>query len=91
MLSPVVRHDPALVYVPNSLSNTVDVISQRTLKIIRRFPVATRPQHVVPSYDLKTLYVTSDLGNSLQPIDPLTGDRWPGDPGRRSLQPLLHP
>jgi DNA-binding beta-propeller fold protein YncE len=73
MLSPVVRHDPALVYVPNSLSNTVDVISQRTFKIIRQFPVATRPQHVVPSYDLKRLYVTSDLGNSLQPIDPLTG------------------
>lgn len=72
-LSPVVRHDPALVYVPNSLSNTVDVISQRTLKIIRRFKVANRPQHVVPSYDLRTLYVASDLGNSLQPVNPRTG------------------
>ncbi len=37
-LSPVVRGDPALVYVPNSLSNTVDVISQRTLKIVAAFP-----------------------------------------------------
>ena len=74
-LSRVVRRDPALVYVPNSLSNTVDVISQRTLRIIRRFHVERRPQHVVPSYDLKTLYVTSDLGNSLQPINPLTGKR----------------
>ena len=74
-LSRVVRRDPALVYVPNSLSNTVDVISQRTLRIIRTFPVKTRPQHVVPSYDLKTLYATSDLGNSLQPINPLTGKR----------------
>ena len=73
LLSRVVRHDPALVYVPNSLSGTVDVISQRTLRIIRSFPVARRPQHVVPSYDLKTPYVVSDLGNSLQPIDPLTG------------------
>src|SRR5437868_6357208 len=27
LLSPVVRHDPARVYVPNSESNTVDVIS----------------------------------------------------------------
>jgi YVTN family beta-propeller protein len=71
--NPVVRRDPALVYVPNSLSNTVDVIDQRTYKIIRSFPVARRPQHVVPSYDLKTLYVASDLGNSLRPIDPLTG------------------
>ena len=74
-LSPVVRRDRALVYVPNSQSDTVDVISQRTLKIIRSFHVATRPQHVVPSYDLKTLYVASDLGNSLQAIDPSTGRR----------------
>ena len=72
-LSQVVRSDPALVYVPNSLSNTVDVINQRTLKIVRRFRVGRRPQHVVPSYDLRRLYVTSDLGNSLQAIDPRTG------------------
>ena len=72
-ISPVARLDPALVYVPNSLSNTVDVIDQKTFKIIRRFPVGRRPQHVTPSYDLKTLYVDSDLGNSLQAIDPATG------------------
>jgi YVTN family beta-propeller protein len=71
--SPAVRGDPGLVYVPNSLSNTVEVIDQRTLKIIRRFPVKRRPQHVIPSYDLKTLYVASDLGNSLQKINPATG------------------
>jgi YVTN family beta-propeller protein len=71
--SPAVRSDPALVYVPNSLSNTVDVIDQQTFKIVRTFPVKGRPQHVVPSYDLKTLYAASDLGNSLQPIDPATG------------------
>jgi YVTN family beta-propeller protein len=71
--SSVVRNDPALVYVPNSLSNTVDVIDQQTLKIIRSFPVKTRPEHVVPAYDFKTLYAVSDLGNSLQPIDPVRG------------------
>jgi YVTN family beta-propeller protein len=71
--SPAVRADPALVYVPNSLSDTVDVIDQQTLRVIRSFPVKARPQHVVPSYDLKTLYAVSDLGNSLQPIDPTTG------------------
>jgi YVTN family beta-propeller protein len=49
------------------------VIDQSTLKIIRTFRVGRRPQHVVPSYDLKTLYVASDLGSSLQPIDPTTG------------------
>ncbi len=72
-ISPVAQGDPALVYVPNSLSNTVDVISQKTYRIIGHFRVGRRPQHVTPSYDLKTLFVDSDLGNSLQAIDPATG------------------
>ncbi len=77
-LSPTVRGDPPLVYVPNSASNTVDVISQRTLKIVEQFPVGALPQHVTPSYDLRTLYVDNDLGNSLTPINPRTGQ--PGKP-----------
>ena len=36
------------------------------------------PQHVTPSYDLRTLYVDNDVGNSLTPIDPQTGR--PGRP-----------
>ena len=72
-LSPVVRGDPALVYVPNSLSDTVDVISQKTLKVIRQFPTGALPQHVTPAYDLKTLYVDNDAGNSLTPVNPRTG------------------
>jgi DNA-binding beta-propeller fold protein YncE len=78
LLSPVVRHDPALVYVPNSKSNTVDVISQRTFKIVEHFAVGALPQHVTPSWDLRTLYVTNDLSNSLTPIDPRTAR--PGKP-----------
>jgi YVTN family beta-propeller protein len=78
LLSPVVRHDPALVYVPNSKSNTVDVISQKTFKVVEHFPVGALPQHVTPSWDLRTLYVTNDLSNSLTPIDPRTGR--PGKP-----------
>jgi YVTN family beta-propeller protein len=77
-LSPAVRGDPALVYVPNSVSNTVDVISQRTLKVIASFPTGALPQHVTPSYDLQTLYVDNDLGNTLTPINPRTGQ--PGTP-----------
>jgi DNA-binding beta-propeller fold protein YncE len=72
-LSPVVRKALPYVYVPNSDSNTVDVIDQRTFKIVRHFAVGALPQHIVPAYDLKTLYVTNDLGNSLTPIDPNTG------------------
>ncbi|MDX6487028.1 MAG: hypothetical protein QOF43_2181, partial [Gaiellaceae bacterium] len=54
-----------LVYVPNSNSNTVDVIDQRTFKIVEHFAVGALPQHVVPAWDLKTLYVTNDEGNTL--------------------------
>jgi YVTN family beta-propeller protein len=77
-LSPVVRGDPALVYVPNSMSNTVTVISQQTLQIVATFPTGQLPQHVTPSWDLKTLYVNNDLGNTLTPVDPRTGQ--PGRP-----------
>ena len=77
-LSSAVAGDPALVYVPNSMSNTVDVISQRTFKIVEQFPTGELPQHVTPAYNLKTLYVDNDLGNSLTPIDPRTGK--PGTP-----------
>jgi YVTN family beta-propeller protein len=72
-LSRVVRDFPARVYVPNSGSNTVDVISQRTYRVVDHFAVGSEPQHVTPSYDLKRLWVTNDQGNSLTPIDPRTG------------------
>jgi DNA-binding beta-propeller fold protein YncE len=71
--SPAVTGDPAIVYVPNSLSDTVTEISQRTLKVIRQFPTGALPQHVTPSWNLRTLYVDNDEGNSLTPIDPRTG------------------
>jgi YVTN family beta-propeller protein len=66
------------VYVPNSESDTVDVIDPRTYKVIRHFAVGGLPQHVVPSWDLKTLWVNNNQGNSLTPIDPRTGR--PGRP-----------
>jgi DNA-binding beta-propeller fold protein YncE len=77
-LSPVVRGFRPLIYVPNSDSATVDEIDPRTSKVVRHFAVGALPQHVVPSYDLKTLWVTNDLGNSLTPVDPRTGR--PGKP-----------
>jgi DNA-binding beta-propeller fold protein YncE len=77
-LAASVRGDPARVYVPNSDSNSVDVISQRTGRIIEHFATGALPQHVTPSWDLKTLWVTNDEGNSLTPIDPRTSA--PGRP-----------
>jgi YVTN family beta-propeller protein len=72
-LSPVVKDMPSFVYVPNSDSNTVSVIDPATYQVIRTVPVGEQPQHVVPSWDLKTLWVNNDVGNSLTPIDPATG------------------
>jgi YVTN family beta-propeller protein len=80
LLSPVVRRDPPRVYVPDSTSDTVDVIDQRSARVIARFAVGAQPQHVTPAWDLRTLWVTNDLGNSLTPIDPRTGR--PGRPVR---------
>jgi DNA-binding beta-propeller fold protein YncE len=73
LLAPEARRARALVYVPNSASSTVDVISQRTGRVIDHFAVGRLPQHITPSWDLKTLWVTNDQGNSLTPIDPRTG------------------
>jgi YVTN family beta-propeller protein len=72
-LSPTVRNDRPLIYVPNSDGDTVSEIDPRTFKVVRTFVTGANPQHVVPSYDLKTLWVTNDKGNSLTPIDPRTG------------------
>jgi YVTN family beta-propeller protein len=72
-LSPVVRNDPPRVYVPNNGSDTVSVIDPATFKVIQTVPVAHSPEHVVPSWDLRTLWVNSDQGNALTPIDAATG------------------
>jgi YVTN family beta-propeller protein len=73
MLSPAVRADRPLVYVPNLGDGTVSVIDQSTLAVIDTLPVGREPQHVVPSWDLRTLWVNNTAGNSLSGIDPTTG------------------
>jgi len=77
-LSPTAKRAKSLVYVPNSQADTVQVIDPRTFTLIETYPTGQQPQHVVPSWDLKTLWVNDDLGNDLVPIDPMTGK-----PGRR--------
>jgi DNA-binding beta-propeller fold protein YncE len=72
-LSPVARRARSLIYVPESLSDYVDVIDPTTYRVIDRYRTGSRPQHVVPSWDQRTLYATNNLGNSLTPIDPTTG------------------
>ena len=62
-----------LVYVPNTVSDTVSVIDPTTFTVVDTLPVGREPQHVVPSWDLKTLWVNDDRSNDLYPIDPQTG------------------
>ena len=72
-LAPAVARARLLVYVPNSLGGTVTIIDARTYRVLRTFATGALPQHVVPSYDLTTLWVANNLGGTLTPIDPVTG------------------
>ena len=72
-LSDAVRGDVPRVYVPNHTSNTVSVIDPATNKVIQTVHVPVGPEHVVPSWDLRTLWVNSDTSGWLTPIDAATG------------------
>ncbi|MEB3962143.1 hypothetical protein OKJ48_18080 [Streptomyces kunmingensis] len=72
-LSPVVKDFPSRIYVPNTESDTVTVIDPRTYKVTETIQVGHQPQHVVPSWDMKTLWVNNNRGHTLTPIDPKSG------------------
>jgi DNA-binding beta-propeller fold protein YncE len=73
MLSPAAQAAKPLVYVPHSGSGDVYVIDPATFQVVDRFHAGTEVQHVVPAYDMSTLYATDDIGNTITPIDPKTG------------------
>jgi DNA-binding beta-propeller fold protein YncE len=83
-LSPAVAGALPRVYVPTVQSNEVYAIDPDTLKVVDRFPVGPVPQHIVPSWDLKTLWVNNNgrrgSEGSLTPIDPKTGKPGPAIP-----------
>lgn len=80
-VAPQIAQDPAWVYVPNLRSNSVSVIDPQTDKVINTIKVGKSPQHVVPSWDLKTLWVTNNaegtFDGSLTPINAHTGKAGP--------------
>lgn len=77
MFSPAVAGALSRIYVPNLRSNAVYVINPKTFKVVDHFKVGDDPQHVVPSWDLKTLWVTDNAegrtDGGLTPINPKTG------------------
>ena len=76
-LLPSLANDLPRVYVPHIQSNDVYVIDPATLKIVDKYKVGLNPHHIVPSWDLKTLWVANTAENtkkgSVMPIDPKTG------------------
>lgn len=74
MLSDAVRKDRQLVYVPHSGSGDVWVIDPKTFDVVARYPAGVEIQHVVPSYDMRTLYATDDLGDHVLPFNAATGE-----------------
>ena len=84
MLTEVAKAAKPLIYVPHTKSGDVWVIDPATFTVVGKYPVGIELQHVVPSYDMRTLYATDDLGNTLTPFDPNTGK-----PGKRI--PVIDP
>ncbi len=76
-LSAAVQGDLERIYVPNLRSGDVYVVDPQAMKVVDRFKVGIGPQHIVPSWDLRTLWVTNNAegrtDGSLTPIDPRTG------------------
>jgi YVTN family beta-propeller protein len=83
-LSPAVKGALPRIYVPNRRANSVSVIDPETMQVVDTFKVGRNPQHVVPSWDLKTLWVANNAegrtDGSLTPIDPWTGRAGPAIP-----------
>src|SRR5438067_7284289 len=77
-ISPAAAAALPRVYVPQVGDNSIYVIDPATMKVIDRYQVPGNPQHVIPSWDLKTLWVASsapsrNISGAVTPIDPLTG------------------
>jgi YVTN family beta-propeller protein len=80
MLAEPARSATPLVYVPHTGSGDVWVIDPATFAVVGRYRLGIELQHVVPSWDLATLYASDDRGNTLTPFDPRTGRPGPSIP-----------
>ena len=73
MLSDAAKAAKPLVYVPHTKSGDVWVIDPATYAVVGKYRLGGELQHVVPSYDMRTLYATDDTTNKVTPFDPVTG------------------
>jgi DNA-binding beta-propeller fold protein YncE len=75
MLSETARRLPALVWVADPAGHAIGIIDQRTYRVVGRVAVGGAPRRVVPSWDMRTLWLTDGTGDALVPVDPATGRR----------------
>ena len=75
MLGPVARALPPRVYVPNAGTGTADVIDQRTGRLVGRVRTGGTPSQIVPSWDLRRLWVSDPGHGRVQAIGPRYGHR----------------
>src|SRR5271166_1267471 len=78
MFSPAVAGHLSRVYSPNLTTGKVDVIDPATFTVIESLDAFPSPQHIVPSWDLQTLWGSGDISYrgghaDVMPIDPKTG------------------
>jgi YVTN family beta-propeller protein len=75
-LSPAVAGALPRVYVPHVKSGDVYVIDPATFQVVDKFTVGGNPQHIIPSWDMKTLWIAGSAERKLSgmviPIDPKT-------------------
>ncbi len=76
--SPATAGALSRVYAPNLITGKVDVIDPETFKVVDSYKAILSPQHIVPSWDLQTLWVSGDISYrgghaSVAAIDPKTG------------------
>jgi YVTN family beta-propeller protein len=76
-LSPATAGALSRVYVPNIKSSDVYVIDPATYQVVDHYVVGGNPQHIIPSWDMKTLWIAGSaerkLSGIVTPIDPKTG------------------
>jgi DNA-binding beta-propeller fold protein YncE len=77
-LSPATAGALTRVYAPNLITGKVDVIDPATFTVVDSYAAIPSPQHIVPSWDLQTLWVAGDISYrgghaAVAPIDPKTG------------------
>jgi len=76
-ISPATQGQLERIYVPDLMGGKVNVIDPATYQVVDTFTGVPSPQHIVPSWDLQTLWVSGDISYtgghaSVAPIDPKT-------------------